>query len=157
MNDYQKHRFAKSILDTLFNTVTGKKITFFGWTFKKDTNDTRESAAIYIADKLLDEQAVIHVFDPKATKQRMYEDINCLNTRSEEENAQLLINESDPYEAAKDSHAIAILTEWDEFKNYDWHKIYNSMQKPAFVFDGRNNLDHDKLREIGFEVKCIEK
>ena len=157
MNDYQKHRFAKMIIDSLFNTVSGKKIAFLGWAFKKDTNDTRESAAIYIADKLLDENAEIHVFDPKVTEERMYEDINYLETRSEKENNKLLTYANDPYQSIKNSHAIAILTEWDEFKDYDWQKIYKSMQKPAFIFDGRNILDHDKLRGIGFEVKAIGK
>ncbi len=157
MNDFQKHRFAKTIVDSLFNTVSGKKIAFLGWAFKKDTNDTRESAAIYIADKLLDEKAEIYVFDPKVTKERMYEDINYLETRYENENKELLTHTNDPYQAIENSHAIAILTEWDEFKDYDWQKIYKSMQKPAFVFDGRNILDHDKLRGIGFEVKCIGK
>ncbi len=157
MNDYQKNRFAKNIVDTLFNTVSGKKIAFLGWAFKKDTNDTRESAAIYIADKLMDETAEIHVFDPKVTKQRMIEDINYLNTRTEIENEELLNYCTDPYEACKDSHAIAIITEWDEFLTYDWKRIYDNMKKPAFVFDGRNILDHAKLREIGFEVKAIGK
>jgi len=157
MNDYQKHRFAKMIVDYLFNTVSGKKIAFLGWAFKKDTNDTRESAAIYIADKLLEEKAEIHVFDPKVTEERMYEDINYLETRSEKENKELLTHTNDPYQAIENSHAIAILTEWDEFNDYDWQKIYDSMQKPAFVFDGRNILDHDKLRGIGFEVRSIGK
>ena len=157
MNNYQKSRFAKNIIDTLFNTVSGKKIAFLGWAFKKNTNDTRESAAIYIADKLMDETAGIYVFDPKVSKQRMFEDVNYLNTRKEEENIALLSYCEDPYEACKDSHAIAILTEWDEFITYDWKRIYDNMKKPAFVFDGRNILDHVKLREIGFEVKAIGK
>ena len=157
MNDYQKSRFAKNIIDTLFNTVSGKKIAFLGWAFKKDTNDTRESAAIYIADKLMDETAVIHVFDPKVTKERMFEDINYLQTRDEEENNELLKYIINPYEVCKDAHAIAIITEWDEFKTYDWQRIYDNMKKPAFVFDGRNLLDHAKLRKIGFEVKAIGK
>jgi len=157
MNDYQKSRFAKSIIDTLFNTVSGKKIAFLGWAFKKDTNDTRESAAIYIADKLMDETAEIHVFDPKVTKERMFEDINYLQTRNEEENKSLLSYITDPYEACKDAHAIAIITEWDEFKTYDWQRIYDNMKKPAFIFDGRNLLNHTMLREIGFEVRGIGK
>lgn len=157
MNDYQKSRFAKNIIDTLFNTVSDKKIAFLGWAFKKDTNDTRESAAIYIADKLMEETANIHVYDPKVTKERMVEDINYLNTRSEENNAELLNYCTDPYEACNDAHAIALITEWDEFVEYDWQKIYDNMKKPAFVFDGRNILDHAKLRKIGFEVKPIGK
>ncbi|MCF8367421.1 MAG: nucleotide sugar dehydrogenase [Bacteroidales bacterium] len=157
MNDYQKHRFAEKMVNAMFNTVNGKKIVFYGWAFKKDTNDTRESAAIYVADKLMDEQAHIHAYDPKVNYERMLEDLSGLRTRVEEKNTELLKFETDPYEAAKDAHAIAILTEWDEFITYDWQKIYDSMKKPAFVFDGRNILDHGKLRDIGFEVSAIGK
>lgn len=150
MNDYQKNRFSNNIVSTLYNTVSGKKITFLGWAFKKDTNDTRESAAIQVADNLLNEQAVIEVYDPKVVEERMYADLDYLNTRSEEENRSLLKVKNDPYEACKDSHAIAILTEWDEFKTYDWQRIYDNMLKPAFVFDGRGILDTKALKKIGF-------
>ncbi|OBX25514.1 UDPglucose 6-dehydrogenase [Gelidibacter algens] len=157
MNDHQKHRFASKIIQTLYNTISGKKIAFLGWAFKKDTNDTRESAAIYVADQLLEEQASIVVFDPKVTKQKMQSDLNYLNTRSEEDNAQYLTTVPEPYEACKDAHAIAILTEWDEFKTYDWQRIYDQMQKPAFVFDGRGILDQSQLKTIGFQVYVIGK
>lgn len=157
MNDYQKDRFATNMVKTMFNTVSGKKIVLFGWAFKKDTNDTRESAAIYVADKLMDEQAQIHVYDPKVKRPRMMEDLNYLNTRTQEENDHLLTFEEDPYEAVKGAHAVAVITEWDEFKTLDWKKIYQSMKKPAFVFDGRNILDHQALKEIGFEVTAIGK
>jgi UDPglucose 6-dehydrogenase len=157
MNDYQKTRFAMNMVKSMFNTVSGKKIVLFGWAFKKDTNDSRESAAIYVADQLMEEQAVIHVYDPKVKYDRMLQDINDLQTRTETENKNLLHFEEDPYEAIKDAHAIAIITEWDEFKTYDWQKIYKNMKKPAFVFDGRNILNHQALREIGFEVSAIGK
>ena len=157
INDYQKNRFAINMVKTMFNTVSGKKIVLFGWAFKKDTNDTRESAAIYVADKLMDEQAEIHVYDPKVKRSRMMADLNDLKTRIPEENDQLLTFEEDPYEAAKGAHAIAIITEWDEFKTLDWQKIYKQMKKPAFVFDGRNILDHEELRKIGFEVWAVGK
>ncbi|MGO2357473.1 UDP-glucose 6-dehydrogenase [Mesonia sp.] len=150
MNDHQKRRFAHNIISTLFNTVSGKKIAFLGWAFKKDTNDTRESAAIYVADELLSEQSQISVYDPKVNAEQMYTDLDYLNTRSAEENRNGLLVNQDPYEACKDAHAIAILTEWDEFKTYDWQKIYDQMQKPAFLFDGRGILDIPQLEEIGF-------
>jgi UDPglucose 6-dehydrogenase len=157
MNDHQKRRFAANIVKTLYNTVSGKKIAFLGWAFKKDTNDTRESAAIYVADDLLFEQAGIAVYDPKVEKDQIYGDLNYLATRSKEDNAKGITVFEDPYETCKDAHAIAILTEWDEFKEYDWQRIYDNMKKPAFVFDGRNILDGERLREIGFVFQAIGK
>jgi len=155
MNNHQRDRFAKNIIKTLYSTVNGKTISFLGWAFKKDTNDTRESAAIYVADLLMDEQAIIKVYDPKVTPTQMQSDLNYLNSRSEKENANLLKTESNPYVAMEGVHAIAVLTEWDEFKSYDWKLIYKNMQKPAFVFDGRNVLDRDALQTIGFIYKGI--
>lgn len=155
MNDHQKRRFAKNIVSTLYNTVSGKKITFLGWAFKKDTNDTRESAAIYVANDLIYEQATIAVFDPKVGHKQVLSDLNYLETRSESENEKHISYQQDPYEACHNAHAIAILTEWDEFKAYDWQKIYDNMLKPAFVFDGRNILDGEKLTKIGFQYQAI--
>ncbi len=155
MNDHQKKRFANQMIRELYNTVSGKKICFLGWAFKKDTNDTRESAAIYVADHLLYEQAHIMVYDPKVSEGQIYSDIDYLATRSPEENRKGVTVITDPYEACKGAHAIAVLTEWDEFKDYDWQKIYDSMLKPAKVFDGRNLLNANKLRSIGFIVQSI--
>lgn len=155
MNDHQKTRFAHNIIRTLYNTVSGKKIAFLGWAFKKDTNDTRESAAIYVADILLHEQAELAVLDPKVSSDTVYADLDYLKTRSPEENRSLVQVGSDPYEVCRDAHAIAILTEWDEFNTYDWKRIFDSMKKPAFVFDGRNLLDAAKLKEIGFVYESI--
>ncbi|ALM06791.1 UDP-glucose 6-dehydrogenase [Sediminicola sp. YIK13] len=155
MNDYQKRRFAENIISTLYNTVSGKKIVFYGWAFKKDTNDTRESAAIYVADALLEERAEIIVYDPKVSEKTIYADLDYLNTRSPEENRRLLKVVKDPIKATEEAHAIAILTEWDEFKTYDWDKIYNNMLKPAFVFDGRRLLDSETMTAKGFEYYKI--
>jgi len=150
MNDHQKNRFSANIVKTLYNTVADKKIAFLGWAFKKDTNDTRESAAIYVADNLLNEQAKLSIYDPKVQEKQILNDLNYLETRSNEENLRLISTNNDAYKACEDAHAIAILTEWDEFKALDWKKIYDQMKKPAFVFDGRNLLDGEKLSEIGF-------
>ena len=155
MNDHQKRRFAKNIIKTLYNTVSGKKIAFLGWAFKKDTNDTRESAAIYVANDLLTEQAEISVFDPKVETTQIQLDLNYLATRSEAANAQGVQSASDPYRACEGAHAIAVLTEWDEFKSYDWQRIYAGMLKPAFIFDGRNVLDKAALEKIGFSYQGI--
>ena len=159
MNDYQKHRFAKQIIDALFNTVSGKKIAFLGWAFKKDTNDTRESAAIYVAQELLRDKAEIHVYDPKVTKERILEDLkNVADSKAEFKVIKKQIHfHAKPYSAMNEAHAIAVLTEWDEFKSYNWSLVFDKMLKPAFVFDGRNILDSAEMNEIGFEYKGIGK
>ena len=163
LNDYQKHRFAKKIITTLFNTVNGEKIAFLGWAFKKDTNDTRESAAIYVADHLLEDGANIHIYDPKVSESKIKADLNYLwelngftEARIAQKMTRVFVHEN-AEDALKESHAIAILTEWDEFKTYDWNTIYQNMYKPAFVFDGRNILDANTLNKIGFQVKGIGK
>jgi len=163
LNDYQKHRFAKKIITTLFNTVNGKKIAFLGWAFKKDTNDTRESAAIYVADHLLEDGANIHIYDPKVSESKIKADLNYLwelngftEARIAQKMTRVFVHEN-AEDVLKESHAIAILTEWDEFKTYDWNTIYQNMYKPAFVFDGRNILDANTLNKIGFQVKGIGK
>ncbi len=155
MNDHQKYRFAEKIVNTMYNTVNEKKIVFLGWAFKKDTNDTRESAAIYVADFLMEERAQIVVYDPKVSQERIYTDLEQLNTRSAEENRRLLTVTQDPYEALEGAYAVAILTEWDEFKTYDWSRIKQQMKKPAFVFDGRRLLTPEKLAELGFNYYRI--
>ena len=155
MNDHQKRRFAKNIIKTLYNTVSGKKIAFLGWAFKKDTNDTRESAAIYVADDLLSEQATVAVYDPKVGEEQIQFDLNYLETRSESDNKKGVQVMTNAYDACKNAHAIAVLTEWDEFKTQDWQKIYDNMLKPAFVFDGRNILNKEELEKIGFIYQGI--
>lgn len=158
MNDYQKKRFSEKVVSKMFNTVTGKKIALLGYAFKKDTGDVRETPAMFVMRDLLQEQAKLFVYDPKVKREDMWEEldytcgINATNTPKLEAS---VVNATDPYEACDGAHALCVLTEWDEFKTYDYQKIYDSMAKPAFVFDGRNILDHKMLREIGFEVHAI--
>ncbi|WP_293956148.1 MULTISPECIES: nucleotide sugar dehydrogenase [unclassified Sphingobacterium] len=155
LNDHQKLRFAEKIIQTMYNTVNGKKIAFLGWAFKKDTNDTRESAAIYVADHLLDEEAQLVVYDPKVTAEQIYKDLDYLKTRSSEDNRRLVTVVNDPYEALQDAHAVAVLTEWDEFRSYDWKEIKQLMKKPSFVFDGRKLLNSEQLKNLGFDYYAI--
>ena len=155
MNDHQKKRFSNKIVQTLYNTVADKKIAFLGWAFKKDTNDTRESAAIYVANDLLNEQAQIAVYDPKVSRKKVLADLDYLEARKSEKNANGVTSFDDPYEACQNAHAIAVLTEWDVFIHYDWQRIYDGMQKPAFIFDGRNILDKSELEAIGFVYQAI--
>eukprot|EP00274_Cyanoptyche_gloeocystis_P007419 CAMPEP_0196655024 /NCGR_PEP_ID=MMETSP1086-20130531/4778_1 /TAXON_ID=77921 /ORGANISM="Cyanoptyche gloeocystis , Strain SAG4.97" /LENGTH=452 /DNA_ID=CAMNT_0041987115 /DNA_START=168 /DNA_END=1526 /DNA_ORIENTATION=- len=158
MNDYQKCRFARKIVSALYNTVAGKKLALLGFAFKKDTGDTRASAAIDVTTLLLEEHAVVYVFDPKVATEQVYADLEYKEKQANLKNLNIRNNVkvvSDPYEACEGAHAVIICTEWDEFKTYDYKKIYDKMMKPAFVFDGRNILDHTALRGIGFEVHSI--
>jgi UDPglucose 6-dehydrogenase len=125
----------------MFNTIVGKRIALFGFAFKADTSDTRESPSIYIARKLLEERACVAVTDPKALD----------NARIDLAGHNVDFIE-DPYEAARGAHAIAIMTEWALYPALDWEKLYRSMEKPAFLFDGRNVLDHERLYHLGFNV-----
>jgi len=160
MNDWQKTRFAHTIVERMFNTVTGKKIAILGFAFKKDTGDVRESAAAYVAKSLLAEKAELHIYDPQVKRVSMLEemDYTCnINETNTSDLHKLLLTESDPYVACENAHAVAILTEWDSFKTLDWQRIYDRMVQPAFIFDGRNILDHTTLRNIGFEVYAVGK
>lgn len=152
MNDYQKRRFTQKIIISLFNTVTGKKIGVLGFAFKKDTNDTRESAAIYVCRDLLEERAHLSIYDPHVSGESIHRDLEVEQNPGRE--SQLTICE-DAYEAAEGAHALVVLTEWDAFKELDFQKIYDSMLKPAFLFDGRKILDVQQLRAIGFVVYSI--
>ncbi len=147
MNEYQEDRFVKQMISAMFNTIAGKKIALFGFAFKKDTSDTRESPAIHVARQLADENAQVTVSDPKALK----------NAKNDLADLKNISYEQDPYESAKGAHAVAIVTEWDLYKTLDYQKIYDSMEKPAMIFDGRNILDHQKLFGIGFNVYRIGK
>jgi len=160
LNDFQKKRFSAKMVSKMFNTVTGKKLAIFGFAFKKDTGDVRETPSMFVVRDLMYEGANIHVFDPQVSREDMFNEMSytCGITKENTPRLEQLISTaSDPYEAAAGSHAIAILTEWDEFGTYDYKRIYASMSKPAFLFDGRNVVDHEALREIGFEVYAIGK
>lgn len=143
MNEYQKKRFVQTMLHVMFNTIAGKRIALFGFAFKANTGDTRESPAIDITRQLIDEHARVVISDPQAIDNAKIDLKDCLSK------VEFVL---DPYEAAKGAHAIAVMTEWDDYKSLDYQRIYANMEKPAFIFDGRNILDHKSLYEIGFNV-----
>ncbi|MCL5124328.1 MAG: nucleotide sugar dehydrogenase [Deltaproteobacteria bacterium] len=146
INSYQQRRFVNLIITNMFNTIVGKRIAIFGFSFKADTGDVRESPAINVCQALLDEKAVLAIHDPKALEGAAQELGDYAGQFS---------LETDPYEAASGAHAVVIATDWNEFSTLDYKRIYDSMEKPAFIFDGRNLLDHQKLYEIGFSVHRI--
>jgi UDPglucose 6-dehydrogenase len=163
INDYQKRRFATNIVKTLFNTVSDKRIAVWGWAFKKDTNDTRESAAIYVSRDLLNERAKLHVYDPRVSRDQIVVDLKyamadsngVLSPIDDKLIERNVVVSKSAYEAADGAHAIAVMTEWDEFTKLDFEKVYRCMPKPAFVFDGRNILCREQLTKIGFEVHSV--
>lgn len=152
MNEWQKNRFTTQIVRTLFNTVSGKRIAVLGFAFKKDTNDTRESAAISVVRGLLEENASVVVYDPKVPAEEIRRDV----LGSGQDDPRLLVAGS-ATEAAEGAHGLAVLTEWDEFKTLDFPQIYAGMHKPAFVFDGRNILPRAEMQKLGFQVFAIGK
>ena len=151
INDWQKRRFANRVVRSMFNTVADKRIAVLGFAFKKDTNDTRESAAISVCRDLISEQAKVVVYDPKVPAAEIQIDVLGKGATSDPR----LAVASSAYEAARGAHALIVATEWDEFKTLDFRKIFEDMQQPAFIFDGRNILDLLKLREIGFRASGI--
>ncbi|KAI9100541.1 UDP-glucose/GDP-mannose dehydrogenase family, NAD binding domain-containing protein [Phlyctochytrium arcticum] len=155
MNEYQKSRFVERIIKRLFNTITNKHLAVFGFAFKKNTGDTRESAAITLVKHFIQENANIHIYDPKVEDSQIEMDLVESEGTSLVQYKKRVSIHRDPYEAAKDADAVLILTEWDEFKTLDYQRVYDSMKKPAFIFDGRLILDSKALREIGFHVEVI--
>jgi len=169
LNDYQTKRFADRVVRTLFNSLTGKKIALFGFAFKKNTGDTRESAAIKLVKSFLAENGRVDIYDPKVEEAQIWHEL--VNTEANLETSTaadlkgLTLVKSrvkvvgSPYDAAVGAAAVVIATEWDEFKcdRLDYKKIYESMHKPAYLFDGRLIIDGKHLKEIGFKVEVIGK
>jgi UDPglucose 6-dehydrogenase len=152
MNNWQKNRFTRMIVQTLFNTVSGKRIAVLGFAFKKDTNDTRESAAIDVVRGLLEENATVVVYDPRVPAEQIRRDV----LGADRDDRRLVIAPA-AAEAAAGAHALAVLTEWDEFRTLDFPRIHAGMHKPACVFDGRNILPRAELEGLGFSVFAIGK
>jgi UDPglucose 6-dehydrogenase len=147
INDYQVRRFVKRMLRAMFNTLVGKKIAVFGFAFKPDTGDTRDAPAINLTRQLFEEKAHISITDPHALE----------NARKDLEGLNGIEFIEDPYTAAEGAHCLALMTEWEEYRSLDYQKIYDSMEKPAVIFDGRNHLEHKKLFDIGFDVYPLGK
>ena len=151
INDWQKRRFADQVVDAFFNTINDKVISVLGFAFKKDTNDTRKSPAIDICKRLLEERATLNIYDPKVESEKIFKD---LEVQEGNPNINLCSSSAETFQ---DANAVIILTEWDEFKEINFEEAFEIMKKPAWVFDGRNILDHQKLKDIGFEVRAIGK
>ncbi|MFL7794545.1 MAG: nucleotide sugar dehydrogenase [Anaerolineae bacterium] len=148
MNAYQQAGFVSKMVAAMFNTVANKRIALFGAAFKAHTSDTRESPALAVCRELLEEHARVVITDPYALE----------SARADLHDVAAQVTfEPDPYAAARDAHAIAVATEWPQFAELDYAAIYETMVHPAFIFDGRNILDHKKLFEIGYNVYAVGK
>jgi UDPglucose 6-dehydrogenase len=146
VNEWQKSRFVSRILSAMHNTIADKKIAILGFAFKADTGDTRESPAIKIVRELHEEKANIVIYDPAANG----------NAKKDLEDIASEISFVDSYQdAVQDADAIAILTDWQEFNDIDFMEIYQKMKKPSYLFDGRNLLDQDAIKKIGFNYYGI--
>ncbi len=149
INDYQKNRFANRIVSSLNGTVNNKVITLLGWAFKKDTNDSRESASIDIANYLLTEGAIINIYDPMVSNELIYDDLGNkfksigLDDKKIESKINRVNVFDDIYKAVENTFCMSILTEWDEFKDINWSKIVKLTDNPIFVADGRNIIKYE--------------
>ena len=149
INAHQRDRFANKINSLINKESLNSNVGIFGWSFTKDTNDTRESAAIYVANILMKSNIYLNVYDPKVKRSQIYFDLNHINKNDAKNKRHVLVYDRH-IDCIYQTNIIAILTEWDEFKEYDWEKIYDKMSKPAYVFDGRNVLEKEELESIGF-------
>ena len=161
INDYQTSRLGEKIVGLFKKGNNKTTITILGWSFKKDTNDSRESAAIYLTNQLLQHNFNINVYDPMVTKFRILEDIKrelerCGKKKNEIEKliSKIMVHKN-VYTALTNSNLAVICTEWDEFKALNWNRIFNNMKVNSWVYDGRNILDRDQLEKIGFNTFFI--
>ena len=130
INDYQKGRFAQKIIDHFGGDLTGKTIAILGWAFKENTNDSRESAAIFVAEKLYKAGAILEIYDPMVSKESIFSDIDFYweASKTEDITTRILVLDSiSTLDLSIDT--VAILTEWEVFKSLDFSK--------TLVFDGR--------------------
>lgn len=148
INDWQQERIVDRMVDAMFQTLSDKKIAIFGFAFKADTGDTRETPALNIVHRLRQEHARIIVTDPQALENAMKDLEGCGESVS---------FEADPYRAVAGADAIIVMTPWEEYRKLDWRRVKKAMRAPMLVFDTRNILDHDKLRKIGFRVLAVGK
>jgi len=147
INNHQRIRFSQKIINCIKENNLIPRVLILGWAFKKNTNDSRESAAIYVADNLLKNNITIDIYDPKVSKVQIDSDLLYLNPNYD---ISLINFTENPLLNISEYNIIAIMTEWDEFIKYDWKAIYNKIKMPAFIFDGRNILDINEIKDIGF-------
>ncbi len=148
INQWQQKRISKIIIKKLFGNLYEKKLSILGFAFKANTNDTRESPAIKICNDLLEEGAYLSIYDPKVELKQVQNDLFC----NENQNISKITIANTAEDSAKNADAIVVLTEWEEFKNLNWHKISKSMRNPSWVFDTRGILNLKELKSSGMNI-----
>ena len=163
INNYQTERIGDKIIKALDSNNNADTVTILGWSFKKDTNDSRESASIYLARQLLQNNIKINIYDPKVKEERIKDDLTTLfkNDNTHDDEVKKILSRvrifTEPYDSVLNSSAVSICTEWDDFVELDWNKIFNVMHQPSFIFDGRGLLNKVNLEKIGFQAYSIGK
>ena len=154
MNDWQKKRIYKIVVEKLFGNLSEKKIVILGFAFKANTNDTRESPAIHIASDLLSESANLVFHDPKVEEGQIRKELNDYISNYTSLNfADLKLNFSDNlFEAFVDADAIIILTEWADYEELDWPYIKKVMRSPSWIFDARGIVDKAVVKDSGINL-----
>ncbi len=155
LNYWQTKRISKIIVNKLFGTITEKKIGILGFSFKADTNDTRESPSIKICQDLIEEGAILKIYDPKVSIYQIESDLKLKEKGNNSSKTNSWEFHQNLYDTAHESDAIIVLTEWEEFSNIDWVRISSLMRKPSWVFDTRRIIDRDKAMESGLETWII--
>jgi UDPglucose 6-dehydrogenase len=156
LNYWHQNRISRLIVKKLFGTLSDKKIAVLGFAFKANTNDTRESAAIQICKELLEEGAILSIYDPKVSRKQIKRDLNFLNDpyeiKTESNNMNKYFIAENIQETFQDADAILILTEWSEFSNINWESAYKMMRKPAWVFDSRSIVNPKKVLDANLKL-----
>ena len=159
INDWQQRRISKLIVKKLFGNLTNKKIVILGFSFKANTNDTRESPAINICKDLLEEGAFLHIIDPKVNTNQIKADLNSDPLQNiNEQNENLPSREGrwckTDYEKSSfnNADAVVLLTEWEDFKIIKWHEVSMLMRKPSWIFDTRAVVNPNEVRDSGINL-----
>jgi len=151
LNHWQQQRIARLVITKLFGTVSDKRIGVLGFSFKADTNDTRESPAIRICKELLDEGAILQIVDPKVSERQLVLDLG--HPASEGEGSWQQVSTVE--QAAAGTDALLLLTEWQQFAQIDWPAVAALMRQPAWLFDARAKADASAARAAGLQVWVV--
>ena len=142
------------VIKNLFGTLSNKRLAVLGFSFKENTNDTRESPAIDICKNLLNEGAYLSIHDEKVNESSIRKELEAVISKEREYSIDINKWEYqiDIYEAIKNSDAAIFITEWELYKNLDWARISRIVKKPFWIFDTRSILDYCSIKKVGLNI-----